>query len=185
MGSRAPVDLAGGLRLRRADAGDLEDMVALFRRIWRESFGVWMRSLLNGGHPNVGVEDFTIIEDTTTGAIVSMCGLLRQRWEYNGVAFAVATPEGIVTDERYRRRGLVRRQLAWHHRDSEGRGDLMQSIFGIPPVLPSVRLRVRHQLRRRDGCRPVRTPRTHVVRGCALAAARCDAGGPRCDRPLL
>jgi hypothetical protein len=48
------------------------------------------------------------------------------------VEVPVGQPEYVATAPAYRRRGLIRAQIDWHHRRSTERGDLLQIIYGIP-----------------------------------------------------
>ena len=54
--------------------------------------GVWTADLLRGDHPTMGADDFTIVEDTTTGKIVSSMNLIPQTWRYEGIPFGVGRP---------------------------------------------------------------------------------------------
>jgi hypothetical protein len=92
----------------------------------------WTRDLLRGDHPTVAPGDFTVVEDTRRGAIVSTLCLISQTWSYDGIPFGVGQPELVGTHPDYRRRGLVRAQFAWIHRWSAERGQLVQGITGIP-----------------------------------------------------
>src|SRR3954454_21898795 len=135
-----PRDLGGGLILRGATAADATAIVAFNRRThsWsstmplREAFADWTRDLLDGGHPTTGPGDFTVVEDTATGAIVSTLGLIAQTWSYGGIPIAVRRPELVGTDPAYRRRGLVRAQLEVVHDWAAARGMLVLGITGIP-----------------------------------------------------
>lgn len=71
----------------------------------------WTRDLLSGGHPTHAPDDFTIVEETATGRIVSALNLISQTWSYGGVPVGVGMVELVGTDPEYRRRGLVRRQF--------------------------------------------------------------------------
>lgn len=90
------------------------------------------RSWLDGSHPVVRPADWTIIEDLTSGEIVSTCALYAQRWNYAGIRFGVGQIEFVGTDPAYRRQGLVRQQMAELHAESTRRGHLLQVIGGIP-----------------------------------------------------
>ncbi len=92
----------------------------------------WTRDLLSGRHPTFGSGDFTIVEDTHRGCIVSSLNLIPQRWTYGGVEFGVGRPELVGTDPSYRQRGLVRIQMDEIHRWSAERGEKVQAITGIP-----------------------------------------------------
>ena len=88
--------------------------------------------LMSGQHPTFNPSDFTIVEDTATGKIVSSMCLISQTWTYEGVPFPFGQPDIVSTDPAYRRRGLVRTQLEEVHRWSADRGELVQGITGIP-----------------------------------------------------
>ena len=133
-------DLGDGLILRRstpADAGALADFNARIHsdagpQEPDEVTAAWTRDLLKGDHPTFGVDDFTIVEDTRTGAIVSSLNLISQTWSYNGIAFGVGRPELVGTHPDYRNRGLVRAQFEVIHQWSAERGEMVQAITGIP-----------------------------------------------------
>jgi len=87
---------------------------------------------MSGDHPACDASDFTVIEDTTTGSIVSSACLIRQRFSYEEVELDAGLPELVGTHPDYRRRGLVGEQFEVLHRWSKERGHLMQAIAGIP-----------------------------------------------------
>lgn len=133
-------DLGDGLVLRRATRDDAERLSAFNADIHRghgapapdRAIAIWTRDLLERPHPTLHPEDFTIVEDTRTGAIVSSLNLISQTWSYAGIPFGVGRPELVGTDPAYRRRGLVRAQFDVIHRRSAERGQLVQGITGIP-----------------------------------------------------
>jgi hypothetical protein len=137
-------DLGGGLILRRASREDGEAVAAFNSRVHHSSGGpfeqrephrgvaAFTRDLMIGDHPTCDVSDFTVIEDTTTGSIVSSACLIGQRFSYEEVELDAGLPELVGTHPDYRRRGLVREQFGVLHRWSEERGHLMQAIAGIP-----------------------------------------------------
>ena len=131
-------DLGGGLVLRRATAEDTEPMsefhtvVSSLTTERNESLGAWPRDLMGGAHPTMGPGDFTLVEDTDTGAIVSSLNLISQTWTYGGIEFGVGRVELVATDPDYRRRGLVRAQMEVVHGWSAARGEKVQAITGIP-----------------------------------------------------
>lgn len=135
-----PRDLGDGLVLRRASVADREALADLHAQNLLEEgeepplerIYDWVLDLMSGEHPGCDPGDFTIVEDTATGKIVSSAGLMSQTWTYEGIPFPVGQPEVISTDPAYRRRGLAREQMAQLHRWSEARGDLVQGIVGIP-----------------------------------------------------
>lgn len=133
-------DLGGGLILRRANVADAGALAGFNARIHGniekdqpdERVGVWTRDLMERPHPTFNVGDFTIVEDTKTGEIVSSSNLISQTWSYGGVPFGVGRSELVGTHPDYRNRGLVRAQYEMIHQWSAGRGELAQAITGIP-----------------------------------------------------
>jgi len=133
-------DLGEGLILRRGEASDV-DALASFNSIIHQDpratgpspgIAAWTRDLAGRPHPTTGPSDFTVVEDTRTGQIVSALCLISQTWSYAGVTFGVGRPELVGTRPEYRRRGLIRAQFAEIHRWSAERGELVQAITGIP-----------------------------------------------------
>ena len=137
-------DLGDGLVLRRAEPGDAQAIEAFNARVHHSPGGPFerrephsgvaamTRDLMSGGHPACRPEDFTVVEDTGTGSVVSSACLIEQRFSYGGVELRAGLPELIGTHPNYRRRGLVREQMAVLHAWSRERGHLMQAIAGIP-----------------------------------------------------
>jgi len=131
--------LEDGLILRTATMEDSEALAKFNGTIhvdpgedFVEHISLWTKDLLSGKHPTTSPEDFTIVEDTSTGEIVSTLVLIGQTWSYEGIEFAVGRPELVATHPNYRRRGLVRKQFEVIHGWSEARGHKMQFITGIP-----------------------------------------------------
>jgi predicted N-acetyltransferase YhbS len=135
-----PRDLGDGLILHWAtvaDRGRIAEFNALaFRDEEHQAPLPWdralIRELMSGRHPLVGADDFVFVEDTATGMVVSSACLISQRWEYEGIPFAVGRPEHVATDPRYRNRGLIRAIFGALHERSAERGQPVQAITGIP-----------------------------------------------------
>jgi hypothetical protein len=131
-------ELGDGLILRRATPADAEALAAFNGRVFgepgapNETSVDWTLDLIDGSHPTTGPDDFTLVEDTRTGAIVSSMVLIAQTWSYDGIAFGVGRPELVGTHPDYRRRGLVRAQFDAIHSRSAERGQQLQAITGIP-----------------------------------------------------
>ncbi len=132
-------DLGDGLVLRRstrADAARLAEFNATIHALGNQREERWLRSwvrdLMSGKHPTFAPEDFTIVEETGTGKIISSLNLISQRWRYDGIEFGVGRPELVGTLPEYRKRGLVRAQFDVIHEWSAQRGELAQAITGIP-----------------------------------------------------
>ncbi len=141
--STLPRPLGDDLILRRSTAADADRLGAFNEWIHtadddpedilpNERLSAWTRDLLRGDHPTFGVDDFTIVEDTRTGKIVSALNLIHQTWTYDGIPFPVGRPELVGTDPEYRHRGLIRKQFEVIHEWSRTRGDMVQAITGIP-----------------------------------------------------
>ncbi len=133
-----PLQLDGGLVLRRSTSGDAERLAEFNARIHGENeqdaraVAAWTRDLLSGKHPTFNPSDCTIVEDLKTGKIVSSMNLISQTWSYAGIPFGVGRPELVGTDPEYRNCGLVRQQFDVIHAWSAERGEMLQGITGIP-----------------------------------------------------
>lgn len=133
-------DLGEGLVLRRATRADGEALAAFNCEIHcgqgsddtPEAISAWIRDLTSGDHPTFKPGDFTIVEDTKTGEIVSSMCLISQTWAYEEVKFGVGVPELVGTKREYRRRGLVRAQFDVVHEWSARRNQMLQAVMGIP-----------------------------------------------------
>lgn len=133
-------NLDGGLILRRSSWADTEALVDFNSRIHYERedgkrderIAAWTRDLMERPHPTFTDRDFTIVEDTSTGKIVSTMNLISQIWSYGGIHFGVGRPELVGTLPEYRNRGLVRAQFEIIHQWSADRGEKLQAITGIP-----------------------------------------------------
>ena len=112
-------DLGDGLILRRSSAADADKLVEFNGNLHREPgdegpeehVAAWVADLMSGSHPTFDVDDFTIVEDTATGAIVSSLCLISQTWSYGGIRFGVGRPELVGTLPDFRNRGLIRAQF--------------------------------------------------------------------------
>ena len=98
----------------------------------RKGVMAWTRDLLTRPHATFQPGDFTIVEETATGRIVSSLNLIPQTWSYEGIEFGVGRPELVGTLPEFRGRGLVRAQFEEVHKWSAERGDMVQAITGIP-----------------------------------------------------
>ncbi len=131
-------DLGGGLILRRATPEDRDALVHFNATTHSDSdepdrhVAGHTYDLISGRLPGFQAGDFTIVEDSNTGQIVSSLSLIPQVWAYEGIPFQVGRPEIVGTAPAYRCRGLVREQFAEVHQWSKERGDLVQVITGNP-----------------------------------------------------
>jgi hypothetical protein len=135
-----PRDLGDGLVLRRGRASDADQLSAFNAQVHATPdapepdryIGAWVRDLCERPHPTFSPADFTIVEESASGRIVSSLNLISQTWTYGEVPFGVGRVELVGTHPDYRRRGLVREQFAVVHEWSLERGELVQGITGIP-----------------------------------------------------
>jgi GNAT superfamily N-acetyltransferase len=134
-----PLELGDGLLLRWGRPEDADKLAAFNIRLHSDNadapdewLGAWTRDLLSGKHPTTSADFFTVVEDMSSGALVSSQVLIPQTWYYEDIPFGVGRPELIATDEAYRRRGLIRRQMEVAHALSAQIGHLVQAITGIP-----------------------------------------------------
>lgn len=133
-------DLGDGLVLRRATLDDRERVADFHANTLLdinetpplERLYGFVLDLMSEEHPSSRPGDFTIVEDTSAGKIVSSMCLMSQTWTYEGIHFKFGQPDIVSTDPAYRRRGLVRAQVNEVHRWSAERGELAQGITGIP-----------------------------------------------------
>ncbi|HET9912346.1 MAG TPA: GNAT family N-acetyltransferase [Anaerolineales bacterium] len=131
-------DLGNGLVMRRSTRADADALAEFNGRIHGENaldtqrVAAWTHDLLARPHPTMQPEDFTIVEETATGRIVSSMNLIPQTWTYEGIEFRVGRPELVGTLPEYRNRGLVRLQFEEVHKWSAEHGDMVQGITGIP-----------------------------------------------------
>ncbi len=134
-----PERIGENLLLRQGTLADADALAAFNVGIHSDDpalpedwLGDWTRDLLSGRHPTTSASDFTVVEEVSSGKLVSSAVLIPQVWSFAGVPLGVGRIELVGTDEAYRRQGLVRRQMNALHVLSTERGHLMQAITGIP-----------------------------------------------------
>ena len=131
-------DLGNGLIMRRSTPEDADALAEFNGKIHGENeqdmqrVAAWTHDLLARPHPTMNADDFTVVEETATGRIVSSMNLIPQTWTYEGIPFGVGRPELVGTDTEFRNRGLVRTQFEEVHEWSAERGHMVQAITGIP-----------------------------------------------------
>ena len=135
-----PLSLEDGLLLRLATPADVEPL-ARFNALNLSAaddpraplaVAAYTRDLASPTHPTCGPSNFSIVEDTRAGKIVSSMCLIPQTWSYGGIPAGVGRMEIVSTDPEYRRRGLVRMQFELWHDRSAALGHTIQAITGIP-----------------------------------------------------
>lgn len=128
--------LKDSLTLRTATKNDIDQVAKFNGRLHEEAgeegkISAWTKDLMSGKHPNTQAKDFLVVE-TEDGEIISSSCNIPQIWTYEDTLLPVGRPELVATDEKWRKRGLVREQFEALHQMSESNGDLMQVITGIP-----------------------------------------------------
>ncbi|GAB3756699.1 GNAT family N-acetyltransferase [Microlunatus parietis] len=122
------VPLADGLVLRQARAAELDQIGAL---------------LTDRGEPGDALDHRLVVQDPDLGwpacavvvdgeRVVSTATLLDEVIRVGDVLLPAGQVELVATDRAYEGRGLVRALMAWAHRRSAARGQLLQIMIGIP-----------------------------------------------------
>jgi hypothetical protein len=132
-------DLGGGLLLRWSTAADVEAIGQLYSYVFRnkpedppnQTMNFWTHDLMSGRHPLITPGDFAVVENIDGGAIVAATCLIRQTWQYEGIAFPVGRPEIVATMPDFRNRGLIRAIFELIHARGAAEGQLAQGITGI------------------------------------------------------
>ena len=134
-------DLGDGLILRHGVPSDGEAL-ALFNGEQHAEGGLasrdgqglaaMTRDLFTRPHMSLTPEHFTIVEESSSGRIVSAMCLIEQTWMYEGIEFGMGRPEYVATHPAFRGRGLIRAQFDVVHQWSLERGLMVQGITGIP-----------------------------------------------------
>jgi len=148
--------LEEGLVLRTAGSEDDVARVAAFNgAIHGSGVDPFTRHLFLH-HPHTHVEDLIFVEDERSGQVVSSLCLIPSTWSYGGVRIPAGEMGIVGTLEEYRRRGLIRAQVALFKRRLRQRGCLLSHIQGIPyyyrqfgyeyalPLEGGLRLELRH-----------------------------------------
>lgn len=124
--------LGGGLVLRSVRSErDIESIVALHSTHVSPVEGATCGALLRH-FPRMGFDDFLVVEDRGSGAIVSTTCLIHWPCRFCGVPLQVAMLEMVATHPAYRHRGLVREQIRRFHEVLEERQFDLSIIQGIP-----------------------------------------------------
>lgn len=100
-------------------------------REWCEVWGITCDYLLRH-HPDISYDDFLLVENESTGKVVSTTCLIPWHCHYEDVPLEVAMLEMVATHPEYRNRGYVRAQVnRFHQMVNERRFDL-SIVWGIP-----------------------------------------------------
>jgi predicted N-acetyltransferase YhbS len=125
-------ELTGGLVLRTAASErDVERAAKFIGTIHGPETAAMTRSLFLH-HPSTHREDLIFVEDERSDQIVSSLCLIPWTWRYEDVTISSGEMGIVGTLEDYRRRGLIRAQVALFKRRLAERGCLTSHIQGIP-----------------------------------------------------
>lgn len=125
-------DLGDGMVLRSvADRNDVDRVAAFQETVHGEGVADMTRHLILD-HPYTRLEHWLYVEDQSNEKVVSAICLIPWRLQYQGIELTAGEMGIVATDPDYRRRGLVRVQVARHQQLlCEGGFDLSH-IQGIP-----------------------------------------------------
>ncbi len=124
----APRELAGGLVLREACPGDLEQIGALLAARGAEEDALDHRLVVTD--PEAGWAACAVVVDGDR--VVSTATLLDEEVRVGDVRLPAGQVELVATDRAYEGRGLVRALIGWAHERSAARGHVIQVMIGIP-----------------------------------------------------
>ncbi len=128
----AEVKIAPDLLLRSVrDEKDIERFGSLLRRNLNIVEGLTAERLLRV-LPGRSLDEFQIVENTTTGEVVSTSCMFPWSLSFAGTPVRAAQVEMIFTHPEYRKRGLVRRQMERLHQLAGERGCELLMLWGIP-----------------------------------------------------
>ena len=124
--------LGGNLVLRCVrDDSDVARLVDMYTRGQNAVEGRTAASLL-GGHGRLRREEYLLVEDLSSGEIVSTTCLIPWTLRFCGIPFSCAQVEMVYTSPSHRNRGLVRRQFERLHALAREAGYDILVIWGIP-----------------------------------------------------
>jgi hypothetical protein len=124
--------LGGGLSIRTArDERDVE-RVARLNGVIHDEGVIGLTRALALHYPGMRGRDLVFVEDEASGEVISSLCLVPWTVIYEGIRLPVGELGIVGTLESHRRRGLVRRQVAYFKRRMAERGCLLSLIQGIP-----------------------------------------------------
>lgn len=113
------------------DEQDIARCAVFVGKTMREISGITCERILRH-HPAVRYDDFLLVEDEQSGEVVSTTCLIPWRCTLDGVALDVAMLEIVATHPHFRKRGLIRAQIAAFHSAVQQQGFDLTIIEGIP-----------------------------------------------------
>jgi len=119
--------------VRSATVHDVEGLVRFNSLIFRPSVGIWAGEMLEGHHPDVGIDDFCVVSDAD-GAILSSLCIIPQTWRVGGVPMRVGQLELVGTVPGHRGRGFIRAQMEWFEGRLRHHRCLLSSVTGAPTM---------------------------------------------------
>ena len=98
---------------------------------WCEVWGITCDYLLRH-HPEISYDDFLLVEDESTGTVVSTTCLIPWHCRYEDAPLEVAMLEMVATHQDHRNRGYVRAQIDRFHQMVDDRRFDLSIVWGIP-----------------------------------------------------
>jgi hypothetical protein len=124
--------LENGLILRSPrDDRDIDRCAAFVSATVREISGITTERILRH-FPTMKLDDFLFVEDERSGEVVSTTCLIPWECRFDQVVLNVAMLEVVATHPAYRKRGLIRTQIAAFHKAVATQGFDLSIIEGIP-----------------------------------------------------
>lgn len=121
-----------GITLRTVcDERDIERYAAFHTTYEKPLWGITCDYLLRY-HPEMSYDDFLMVEDESTGELISTTCIIPWRCRFEDVTIEVAMLEMVLTHPEYRRRGYIRTQFNRLHQVIEDRSFDLTIILGIP-----------------------------------------------------
>ena len=124
--------IGDGLVLRAARNQADQDNYAAFNAVYGNAFEGAGGACLMRHHPETTLDDYWLIEDETSGQIVSTTCLIPWTSHFAGVDLQLAQLEMVLTHPDYRGRGLMRVQMKHFEQTANERGFDVCNIWGIP-----------------------------------------------------
>lgn len=113
------------------DERDIKRCAAFVSVNMRETSGITAERVLHH-FPNMRLDNYFFVEDEETGEVVSNLCLLPWQCRFNDITLDVAMLEIVATHPDYRKRGLIRAQIAAFHEAVVDQNFDLSIIEGIP-----------------------------------------------------
>jgi GNAT superfamily N-acetyltransferase len=133
-----PKPLSDGLMLRQVERGDRAALVELFGLVHAGPDGspnaavrIWVGDLFDRGHPTIRADLMLVVEDPSTGDIVSSFMMIPQTWNCAEVPLETGLLELAATHPRYRGRGLLKHLIRELCARGQAHGHVLQGMTDV------------------------------------------------------